>query len=345
MKQLKVGINGCGRLGRAFLRQYLRMTNPQFQVVVINDPMPMDQLVYLTRYDSVHGRLENDVAFEVKGQVIASPHGDIAYPQTKDVPHWSDYQLDMVVELSGVYTKTSMVQKHLAAGAPKVLLGAPLLDEQGKITRQFPDWATGIWPGEALDLASNCKVFSGFSCTTQALVTLLRPLVDNNIGIESAMVTELHGFTTSQHLLDSPHKDWRRGRNAASSIIPTPTQGIFGAEQLMPVLQGRISGYSIRVPVPDVAALDVSVHLSSEHKLEQILALYKQAENGNLKNILSLEDQPLVSVDFIGRTESAVLAEDLCQVNRHQLRLYGWYDNEYGYARRLLDSLNLSVGQ
>ncbi len=337
--QFKVGVNGCGRLGRAFVRQYLEMSTPSFQIKVINDPMPLDQLIYLLQYDSVHGRLSVPVNLSADGQSLSTPHGEIHYSQTESIPDWTAYSLDILVELSGAHTRMSQVAKHLSSGVSTVLLGAPLLDENGQICRQLPSWAQGIWPGQSVVAPVQKGVFSAFSCTTQALVTLLQPLLMNKVSIESIMVTELHGFTSSQHLLDGPHKDWRRGRGATTSIIPTQTQGIYGTEQLFPELADRVSGYSIRVPVPDVAALDVSLHLTEQMELEEVLTLFKSASDGVLKHKLALEFQPLVSVDFIGRIESAVLAVDLCQVNRHQLRLYAWYDNEYGYARRLLDSL------
>lgn len=346
MKRLRVGINGCGRIGRAFIRQYLQLPQPNFDIVVINDLMSLEQCLYLLRFDSIHGRLENTLLEPSNSGLdtaLNTVHGSIAFLQSTAIPDWRPYNLDVVVEVSGVHSRQSAVQMHFAQGVPHVLLGAPLLDDAGELCLHFPAGFTGLLPGAALHLNAEHQIFSAFSCTTQALVTLMQPLLSSQIVIESMMVTELHGFTSNQKLVDGPHTDWRRGRSATESIIPTATKGIFGVEYFFPQLREKVAGYSIRVPVPNMAALNVCLHLAKPVELQVMLAMYKQAAASDELQRLAVDNQPGVSKDYLGRTESAVLATDLCQVNHHQLRLYAWYDNEYGYARRLIDSLNTAI--
>lgn len=345
-RQLRVGINGCGRIGRAILRQYFALAAPQFKVVVVHDLMPVEQLHYLLSFDSVHGRLASELDI-VSGEGLRSLHGLIRYDVSPNLPQWDSYDLDLVVDVSGVFSRVDRVQDHLAAGAPRVLLGSPLLDDEGQLCRQLPVYAGALRPGDVIDLCpnsaqANIKVLTSYSCTTQALQVLLAPLLAPHSicpEIKSLLVTELHGFTSGQSLVDQAHKDWRRGRSAPESIIPTPTQGILGVESFFPELQGKTAGYSIRVPVPNIAAVDVSLHLAEPVMLDDILSLYRSAERGIMNGILAVDQAPGVSVDYVGRTESAVLAADLCQVVGHQLRLYAWYDNEYGYANRIIDAL------
>ena len=345
-RQLRVGINGCGRIGRALLRQYFSLPSPQFQVVVIHDLMPLDQLHYLLCFDSVHGRLLSELDV-VSDKGLLSPHGLICYDTAPDLPQWDSYDLDLVIDVSGVFSRVNRVRDHLTAGASKVLLGSPLLDEEGQLCGQLPVYAGALRPGDILDLRSSSvqadkEVLTSYSCTTQALHVLLAPLLTPGSScpeIKSLLVTELHGFTAGQSLVDQAHQDWRRGRSAPESIIPTPTQGILGVESLFPELSGKTAGYSIRVPVPNIAAVDVSLHLAESVALEDILSLYRAAQQEDLQGILTVDQAPGVSIDYVGRTESAVLAADLCQVVGHQLRLYAWYDNEYGYANRIINAL------
>lgn len=347
MKKLRIGINGCGRIGRALMRQYFELSDPRFEIVVINEPMALDQLIYLLKFDSVHGRLPQNIALKTSGEkpesrTLLTPHGPISYLQEKQCPSWTHFNLDYVVDLSGAFTRIEDVRQHLHNGAARVLLGAPLRDDEGIMCRAFPEDSIGILPGASvLDQPESARILSSFSCTTQALLTLLKPLLEADLpAIQSVMVTELHGFTSSQALVDGPHADWRRGRSATESIIPTATQGIFGVEYFYPELANKLAGYSVRVPVPNVAAVNVCLHLETTVTLNDVLEVYKgEAVKNN--GVLGVDVEPTVSCDYIGRTESAVLATDLCQVNHHQLRLYAWYDNEYGYARRILESINV----
>lgn len=345
-KQLRVGINGCGRIGRAILRQYFALKAPGFQIVVMHDLMPLAQLHYLLRYDSVHGRLGAELNLVEKPDQVGlqTPQGFIAYDASPNLPQWDAYTLDLVVDVSGVYSHGDQVLQHMKFGASKVLLGAPLLNAKSQLYRKLPVYAKALKPGDAIDLSLEASVFTAYSCTTQALWTLLFPLMsaskftDGFPAIRSMLVTELHGFTAGQALVDQAHRDWRRGRSAPESMIPTATQGIFGVEHFFPELCKKVAGYSIRVPVPNVAAVDVSLQLAQPITLEEVLDLYSLAQE-SLKGILALDFEQGVSVDYIGRTESAILAGDLCQVVGDQLRLYAWYDNEYGYANRILNAL------
>jgi len=338
--KIRVGINGCGRIGRAFLRHYFNLVEPSFAVVVIHDVMPLAQLQYLLEFDSVHGRCQHPISIDEKAVALQTCHGLIGFERGKSLPSWDNYQVDIVLELTGQFSDDIALQTHLNHGASRVLLCAPLLHKSGQILLDLPAHAKGLMPGESIDFSGPHRIFSAFSCTTQAFLTLLKPLQDQKLPIQSIMVTEIHGYTAGQRLIDGPHDDWRRGRSATQSIIPTATQGIFGVEYFYPELSSKIAGFSIRVPIPNVAALNVCFHLDGDYSLTEITTIFRQAQALKTVNGLGIEQAPTVSVDYQGRLESAVLATDLCQINHRQLRLYAWYDNEYAYAMRLVESLS-----
>ena len=360
-KPLRVGVNGCGRIGRTMLRMLTdQPAQGPLQLIVANDVMSIDQLVYLLNYDSIHGVLSEPFDYDQKTSTLSRKGWRFKYIQHQEPPDWSSYSIDILVELSAAYRHRLALDQHLTSGAPRILLGQPLLLPDSSIDPvQWGEGIYGVFPGEfigkvpashrhqALDLVQEAKIFPAFSCTSQALTTLLEPLLVKTTGeanleplaFESIMVTELHGYTTSQQLLDAPHRDWRRGRAAASSIIPTMTQGIFSLEQFFPQLENKVSGYSARVPINNVAAVDVNCVLRDEVSLADILYRLEQASQGFLKNRLAIDRAPLVSVDYIGRSESAILAEDLCHQIGRQVRLFAWYDNEIGYSARLIESL------
>jgi len=365
-KPLRVGVNGCGRIGRTLLRlltgvEYPGVNNSLIDLVVAHDLMPAEQLVYLLNNDSVHGRLECPFIYDATTHHITRLGWSFVYKESKhpQVPLWSDYGIHTLVETSAAYRTKEALQLHLDAGVDNILLAAPLLLEDSSIDpNSWTKQVHGLMPGE-FEPHATARIYPTFSCTTQAMLTVLAPLLASTnpihakshldgesaldtattLDIESMMVTELHGYTTSQSLLDGPHRDWRRGRAAASSIIPTMTQGIFGVEQFFPHLHGKVSGYSARVPVNNVAAVDINIVLKKPVDLDAIIEKLTINSTSYLLGRLAIDRQPLVSVDYIGRTESAIVAADLCQTIGRQLRLFAWYDNETGYSSRLIESL------
>lgn len=336
---LRVAINGFGRIGRLVLRawveQLLGLAQPTFLAeltfVAVNDLWDAATLAHLLQYDSTHGRFPAAITATEDALQIHLPTQTLTIrlfnePQPLSLP-WQTLEIDVVLECSGQFRSRTGASQHLTAGAQRVIVGAAPFDTV--------DAAIVIGVNEAT-LASTDRIISSVSCTTQALVPLVA-LLDEAFGIESALMTEIHAVTADQTVLDQGHRDWRRARASGYNIIPTTSSAIGALKRVMPQMAGRIEGYSIRVPTLNVAAIDLSVVLQQSANAEDINMMLTKAATGRFHNIMRVEMAPLVSSDFNHQPYSLVIDGLQTQVVGRQAKILAWYDNEWGYANRLLD--------
>jgi glyceraldehyde 3-phosphate dehydrogenase len=323
---LKVGVNGFGRIGRNFLRASLE-SGANFEIVGINDLTDNATLAHLLKYDSILGRLKQPVTFTdttitVGGKTISvSAERDPA-----NIP-WGKLGVDVVVESTGIFTKAADAQKHINAGAKKVIISAPATDEDITIVMGVNH--------EKYDPAKH-NIISNASCTTNCLAPMAKVLNDE-FGIVRGLMTTIHAYTNDQVILDFPHKDLRRSRAAALSIIPTSTGAAKAISLVLPELKGKLDGYALRVPVPTGSATDLTVELAKEVTVAEINAALKKASSGSLKGYLSYTEDPIVSADIVTDPSSCILDAGLTKVIGTTVKVVGWYDNEWGYSNRLVD--------
>ena len=325
-EMLKVGINGFGRIGRNFLRASLA-SGAKFEIVGINDLTDNATLAHLLKYDSILGRLGKPVSFDdasitVDGKkILVSAERDPA-----NIP-WAKMGVDVVVESTGIFTKAADAQKHIDAGAKKVIISAPASDEDITIV-------LGV-NHENYDPAKH-HIISNASCTTNCLAPMAKVLNDE-FGIVRGLMTTIHAYTNDQVILDFPHKDLRRSRAAALSIIPTSTGAAKAISLVIPELKGKLDGFAMRVPVPTGSATDLTVELAKEATVDQINAAMKKASEGSLKGYLTYTSDPIVSADIVTDPASCIFDSGLTKVIGTQVKVVGWYDNEWGYSNRLVD--------
>ena len=323
---LKVGVNGFGRIGRNFLRASLE-SGANFEIVGINDLTDNATLAHLLKYDSILGRLKQPVTFTdttitVGGKTISvSAERDPA-----NIP-WGKLGVDVVVESTGIFTKAADAQKHISAGAKKVIISAPATDEDITIVM-------GVNHEKYEPTKHN--IISNASCTTNCLAPMAKVLNDE-FGIVRGLMTTIHAYTNDQVILDFPHKDLRRSRAAALSIIPTSTGAAKAISLVLPELKGKLDGYALRVPVPTGSATDLTVELAKEASVAEINAALKKASTGSLKGYLSYTEDPIVSADIVTDPSSCILDAGLTKVIGTTAKVVGWYDNEWGYSNRLVD--------
>jgi glyceraldehyde 3-phosphate dehydrogenase len=323
---LKVGVNGFGRIGRNFLRAALE-SGANFEIVGINDLTDNATLTHLLKYDSILGRLKQPVTFTdttitVGGKTISvSAERDPA-----NIP-WGKLGVDIVVESTGIFTKAADAQKHINAGAKKVIISAPATDEDITIVM-------GVNHEKYEPTKHN--IISNASCTTNCLAPMAKVLNDE-FGIVRGLMTTIHAYTNDQVILDFPHKDLRRSRAAALSIIPTSTGAAKAISLVLPELKGKLDGYALRVPVPTGSATDLTVELAKQASVAEINAALKKASTGSLKGYLSYTEDPIVSADIVTDPSSCILDAGLTKVIGTTAKVVGWYDNEWGYSNRLVD--------
>lgn len=327
---MRIAINGFGRIGRFVLRQILKKDS-SLEVVAINDLVPGDVLTYLFKYDSTHGRFPAEVSFEddhlvVQGRKILL----LAQRDVQQLP-WSDLDIDVVVESTGLFTKKEDAQKHLEAGARRVVITAP-----GK--GEIPTLVMGV-NHHTFNPAEDF-IISNASCTTNCLAPLAKVLLDN-FGIDEGLMTTVHAATATQSVVDGPSKkDWRGGRGAFQNIVPASTGAAKAVGLCLPELQGKLTGMAFRVPVADVSVVDLTVKLSTPTTYDAICEAVQQAAETNLRGILSYTNDEVVSSDFIGSEFSSIFdARAGIALNDRFFKLIAWYDNEIGYATRIVDLL------
>jgi glyceraldehyde 3-phosphate dehydrogenase len=323
---IKVGINGFGRIGRNIMRAALADDDIDF--VAVNDLTDAKTLAHLLKYDSILGNLRADIA--ARGSNIVVDGDEFQVLSTKDPAQlpWKDLGVDVVFESTGLFTNRDDAAKHLAAGAKKVVITAPA---------KKPDVTVVMGVNNGAYDAAKHQIISNASCTTNCLAPVAKVLHES-FGIRKGWMTTIHSYTNDQQLLDLPHKDLRRARAAAVSMIPTTTGAAVAVGEVLPEIKGRLDGIAIRVPTPNVSVVDLAVIVDRKTSKDEVNAAFKAAADGPLSHILQYSDEPLVSVDFRGNPHSAILdAPYTAVMDGDFVKILAWYDNEWGYSNRCID--------
>lgn len=324
MNKIRVAINGFGRIGRVYLRNAIN--NPTIDIIAINDITDAETLAHLLKYDSVHRAFDGTVkagkdSIEVNGKVIK-----ITSSKDPSTLPWKELNIDVVIESTGHFTDEESAMKHVKAGAKKVILSAPAKDDSIKsIVLGVNDHI----------LTKDDIIISNASCTTNCAAPMLKVL--EQFGIEDAFITTVHSYTNDQRIHDAPHKDLRRARAAAMSIIPTSTGAAKAITKIFPELDGKIGGCGMRVPVPDGSLTDITCVLEKIPSAEQINKAFKDASETYLKGILQYTEDPIVGVDVIGNPHSTLFDAEFTSVVNNLVKVIAWYDNEWGYSNRLVE--------
>jgi glyceraldehyde 3-phosphate dehydrogenase len=324
---VRVGINGFGRIGRNFFRA-ARQRGADIDFVAANDLGDPKTMAHLLKHDSVLGPLDDEVDAVDGGIRVGDDELQLLTERDPAALPWKDLDVDVVLESTGLFTKREDAAKHLDAGAQKVVISAPATDPDVTIVLGVND--------DAYDKDEH-RIISNASCTTNCVAPLAKVLNDA-WGIESGFMTTIHAYTNDQQILDLPHKDLRRARAAAVNLIPTSTGAARAIGAVIPELQGKVDGISIRAPVPDGSIVDLVAHLGNEVSVGDVNAKFAEvADKGALAGILRYEDDPIVSTDIVGSSYSSIFDSELTMVNGNEVKVFGWYDNEWGYSCRLVD--------
>jgi glyceraldehyde 3-phosphate dehydrogenase len=328
---VKVGINGFGRIGRNFLRA--AKDNPEIDIVCINDLADTKTLAYLLKYDSVLGNLKEDVKAEDDMLVVGSKKIKVvAIRDPKELP-WKEMGVQVALESTGHFTKAADAAMHLDAGAERVIISAP---------SDSPDLTVVLGVNDAMYDPAKHRVISNASCTTNGLAPVAKVLLDT-FGFESGYMTTIHAYTNDQQLLDFPHKDLRRARAAALSLIPTSTGAARAIGLVVPELEGRMDGIAVRAPIPDGSLVDLTAILGRDATTDEVNAALKKAADGPMKGYLVYCEDPIVSADIVGNPASSIVDAPLTYAKGKLAKVFAWYDNEWGYSNRLVD-LIIKVG-
>jgi len=330
MSTIKVAINGFGRIGRVFLRNAI--TDPRITIVAINDITDTATLAHLLKYDSVHRAFPGTITYDAESLTINGHRVLVTSSKSPATLPWKTLQVDVVIESTGHFLDRASAQLHVEAGAKKVILSAPPKDDSIKTI------VLGV--NDQLIQAEDI-LLSNASCTTNCAAPMLKVL--EGFGIEEAYITTVHSYTNDQRIHDAPHKDLRRARAAAMSIIPTSTGAAKAITKIFPELHGKIGGCGMRVPVPDGSLTDITCRLATKVDEQMLNAAFKKAAEGELKGILQYTEDPIVSTDVIGNPHSVLFDAEFTSVVGSMVKIIGWYDNEWGYSNRLVD-LVLRVG-
>lgn len=323
---VKIGINGFGRIGRNYFRAALAKGS-DLEIIAVNDLTDNKALATLLKYDSINGRL--DATVELDGDRIVVNGKPITVLEQRDpaVLGWGALGVDIVIESTGRFTNAEDAQKHIDAGAKKVIISAPAKGEDATFVLGVNE--------KNYDPAQH-HIISNASCTTNCLAPLAKVLLDN-FGIERGLMTTVHAYTADQNLQDGPHGDLRRARAAAINIVPTSTGAAKAIGLVLPELVGKLDGYALRVPVPTGSITDLTVETRAGLTVDEVNAAYREAANGSLKGFLSYTEDPIVSSDIVGDPHSCIFDSGLTKVIGTQVKVAGWYDNEWGYSNRLVD--------
>src|SRR5690554_586581 len=322
-EKIHIGINGFGRIGRTLFR--LLLQEEAIEIVAINDIADAKTLSHLLKYDSIHGVLPNEVTYDKQHIIVDGKsfrlynHSDIA-----DIP-WEN--VDVVMECSGKFKTKSALQNHLVQGAKKVILSVPPADDSIKTI------VLGV--NENL-ISENDNIISNASCTTNNAAPMIQ-VINDLCGIEQAYITTVHSYTSDQSLHDKPHRDLRRSRAAAQSIIPTTTGAAKALTKIFPELADVIGGCGIRVPVPNGSLSDITINVKREPTIDEINLAFKEASENSMKGIVEYTEDPIVSIDIVGNTHSCVFDAEMTSVIGKMVKIIGWYDNEIGYSSRIVD--------
>ncbi len=323
---VRVGINGFGRIGRNFYRAVVA-SGADIEIVAVNDLTDNTTLATLLKYDSILGRLDGDVS-STDTELIHNGHSFKAFAERDPAAlDWASVGVDIVIESTGFFTDATKAKAHIDGGAKKVIISAPAKNED----------ATFVMGVNHLDYdPEKHHVISNASCTTNCLAPMTKPLHDE-LGVVKGLMTTIHAYTGDQNLLDAPHKDLRRARAAALNIVPTSTGVAKAIALVLPELKGRLDGYALRVPTPTGSATDLTFEAGRETTVEEVNAIVKAAAEGPLKGILKYSEDPIVSMDIVTDPASCIFDAPLTKVIGNQVKVVGWYDNEWGYSNRLVD--------
>jgi glyceraldehyde 3-phosphate dehydrogenase len=323
----RVAINGFGRIGRNVLR-YAKQSAPDLDFVAVNDLTDNATLAHLLRFDSIHGRYPGEVEAVDDGLRVDGDQLKVFGEKDPAKLPWRDLDVDIVVESTGIFTDREKAAKHLEAGARKVIISAPAKKEDVTVVLGVNQ---GMYDPEKHDVISNA------SCTTNCLAPVVKVIMER-FGLRHGFMTTVHSYTNDQNILDLPHKDLRRARAAALSIIPTTTGAARATSLVIPEVKGKIDGIAIRVPTPDVSIVDLVCEVERETTAEEVNEAFRAAAGGELKGILGVEEDQLVSIDFTGDSRSSIVdAASTSVIDGRLVKVLSWYDNEWGYSARVVD--------
>ncbi|MFT7351702.1 MAG: glyceraldehyde 3-phosphate dehydrogenase, partial [Flavobacterium sp.] len=318
--KIRIAINGFGRIGRNLFR--LLLNHESIEVVAINDLADTKTMSHLTKYDSIHGVLKQDCTFTEKSILVGSKEFLFFHEKEIQNLNWKSLNIDIVVECTGKFTSYMACQKHIFSGAKKVILSAPSEDEEIK---------TVVLGVNEHILDGSETIISNASCTTNNAAPMIQ-IINDLCGVKQAYITTIHSYTTDQSLHDQPHKDLRRARGASQSIVPTTTGAAKALTKIFPELDGKIGGCGIRVPVPDGSLTDITFNVKKKVSIEEINSAFLMASKNKYKGILDYTEDPIVSVDILGNTNSCLFDAQLTSVIDKMVKVVGWYDNEIGYS-------------
>ncbi len=322
---LKIAINGFGRIGRLVFRE--AMKNEKIEVVAVNDLTDAHQLAHLLKYDSIHGIYDAQVESEDDAFIVNGKKVKVLSEKDPSKLPWGELDIDVVIESTGRFRSMEEVSQHVQAGAKKAILTAPSKGE-------MPTYVMGV---NHTNYSKTENVISNASCTTNCLAPVAKVL-DAKFGIKRGLMTTVHAYTNDQRILDFPHSDPRRARAAALSMIPTTTGAAIAVAKVLPQLKGKLDGFSIRVPTPNVSCVDFVAELNTNVTIEQVNDALKEAANGELEGILAYNELPLVSIDYNGDTHSSTVdGLSTMVLEDNMVKVIAWYDNEIGYSSRLID--------
>lgn len=323
---IRVGINGFGRIGRNFFRS--AMSNPEIEIVAVNDLTDAKTLAHLLKYDSVFGIMPKEISVKDKSLVVGGKAMEILAERDPANLPWGKMRVDYVVESTGLFTNREGAEKHLQGGAKKVIISAPA---------KGPDITIVMGVNENRYQPKKHHIISNASCTTNCLAPIAKVLL-NSFGIVRGLMTTIHAYTNDQRLLDLPHKDLRRARAAAVSMIPTSTGAARALSLVLPELEGKLDGMAIRVPTPDVSVVDLVAEVERDITEEKVRSAMKRAASGKLHGILEYSEEPLVSIDLKGNPHSSIVDGTLTKViGNRMVKVIAWYDNEWAYSTRIKD--------
>ncbi|MGM0607520.1 MAG: type I glyceraldehyde-3-phosphate dehydrogenase [Candidatus Muiribacteriota bacterium] len=324
---LKAAINGFGRIGRLVFRE--AFTDPEIEVVAINDLTDAKTLAHLLKYDSVHGKFDKNISYTDESIIVEGKTIKIFSQKDPATLPWKDLGIECVAECTGLFRTKDKAQGHITAGAKKVIISAPAKSSD------VPTFVLGV--NEEKYNADTDNIVSNASCTTNCLAPVTK-VINDNFTVKQGLMTTIHSYTSDQKILDAPHSDLRRARAAAISMIPTTTGAAKAVGLVIPEVKGKLDGIAVRVPTSNVSLVDVVLEVEKETNTEEVNNKLKEAAEGNLKGILRFSEEPLVSVDFVGEKNSSVVdADNTSVMGKNMIKILAWYDNEYGYSCRMKD--------